>query len=224
MRLFKRSSSLIVVLAAVLSSATAVESFQMAKPAANWDLPPITLKKRADFVVLRASIENDSRDAKQRKKEVYATILGLVNAAKKTKKVELHSGTYVIDKDSYEIPLQKGRRPDTSATYLYIKIPLKKDADVPKLTKELKKFVADAKVEGRTQITPGSTGLSILDPEKYRYELIGEIAKDLNKISELLGGSYKFTPTGLDQRIQVRRVSVSEVELYTQYKFSVSPK
>ncbi len=55
---------------------------------------------------------------------------------------------------------------------MFIKVRLAAQDDVPKLTQELLDFVTAAEVSGRTQLSPGKVGLSVVDPEQHRYELL----------------------------------------------------
>ena len=185
--------------------------------------PPISLKKTGDFLVLKVMAENDSREFSQRRDEIYTTIKRMVDEASKFNHIELHSGEHPIDEDSYKIKLLQGHsRADTSSTNLYVKIALKPDDNVYKLTDELRKFVSGIKVSGRTVLFPGEVGLSIVDPEQYRYELIKLIANDVKQVIDIFGDKSAFTIDGLDQKMGIRRVSVTEVELYFHYSFTIS--
>ncbi len=184
--------------------------------------PPIALRKTGDFLVLRVKVENDSRDPEARKREMDETLLRLVKAAGLTGRFELHSGEYALTPKNHGLALSEdGSRPDTSYAHLFIKVPLAAEDDVPKLTQELQEFVTAAEVSGRTQLSPGKVGLSVVNPEQYRYELLELIAKDISRLSEIFGGAYGFEVKGLDRRLGVRRVSVTQVELYLKYSFSM---
>lgn len=226
MKIFIGQTVAVALLLTACAGVTASEQFLMGEVAAYTEgIPPVTIKRPADFLVLQVRLENDSRDDKQREQEVYATILTLVKAAEEAGNIQLHSGLDTIKSGTHKVKLSKGgARPDTSQTEIFVKLPLTADADVPGLTEQLKKFVSVAKPDGRTQLFPGDVGLSIVDPEKHRYELLGAIAKDIKKVSELFGDAYKFSVSGLDTRIRVRRTGVKEVELYVHYSFSMSSK
>ena len=227
MKEFVGQTVAVVLLVTACAPSPASEQFLMGEAARRTEegLPPVTIKRPADFLVLNVRMENDSRDDKQREQEVYATILNLVKAAEDAKNIQLHSGVDTITSGTHKISLSKaGDRPDTSQAAIFVKVPLSADADVPKLTERLRKFVSDAKLDGRTQLFPGDVGLSVVDAEKYRYELLEAIAKDIKKVSELFGDAYKFSVSGLDARIRIRRTGIKEVELYIQYSFSMSSK
>lgn len=149
----------------------------------------------------------------------------LANTAAAKGEIKLHSGIHAIGADRPLLKIVDGpSRKDTSQALIFVKMPLKEGADVPKLTEELQSFVTNAKPEGRTLLFPGTVGLSVLNAEASRYELLAAIAKDLKKVGEIFSDGFHFTLAGLDQRIQVHRIGVTEVELYLNYRFSLSPK
>ncbi|MDD4061852.1 MAG: hypothetical protein PHW08_14290 [Kiritimatiellae bacterium] len=187
--------------------------------------PPVSIKKTGDFLVLRVNVENDSRDVSLRRQEIDETVGRMIEAAAKSDRIQLHSGEHPVTRESPKLKLSEGSdRADTSSAVLYIKVPLKADDDVPGLTEELRKFVFSTTVAGRTELLPGEVGLSLLEPEQYRHELVGAIAKDVVQVASLFGESASFTVTGLDQKMKIRRVGVTEIELYLDYGFVVSSK
>ncbi len=224
----KRIMIVPILLATFSATLAAQERFMMEEVAVVSEAeadPPVSIKKTGDFLVLKVGIENDSREYSLRRQEIYDTLYRMADAAAKTSRIKLHSGEYPVDKNSYKIKLREGdKRADTSSTDIFVKIPLKAGDNVLELTEELKKFILGIKASGRTELVPGEVGLSILDPEQYRYELIAAIAKDVKKAGEIFGGTNNFQVSGLDKKMKVRRVSVTEVELYLGYEFQILPK
>lgn len=187
--------------------------------------PPITLKRIGDYLVLQCRIENDARDQELRKREIATTLQGMISTALQSKRFEIHNGEMVLTAESSTIALHEDtKRADSSYGELFVKVPLKADDDIPRLTEELGDFVATAKMDGRTTLIAGKIGLSIQNPEQYRYELIEAIAADIARISELFGNSYQFDISGLDQSLNIKRVGIGEVELFLRYSFSMRSK
>ena len=186
-------------------------------------LPPITLIKLADFVALNCTITNDTREEEKRKEEIYETLKIMAEEAEKTKTIEIKSGVYVIKKDDYEIDLQSdGGRPDVSTVYIGLKTPIKEKDTLASLQSKLKKFAAKAKLIGRTELDVGGFGISVVNPEKYRYELINKIFSDISKIKENSKTELNISILGLDKRLRIRRYSPKEIELYLNYNFVIS--
>ena len=126
--------------------------------------------------------------------------------------------------DNYKEKLREAdQRADTMFGDILLKVPISEGDDVGKLTDELRTFAAKIHVVGRTEVFPAQIGVSIVDPEKYRYELLDKIAQDLRTVKNIFGEDYRIAISGLDQRISWERTNVSEVELYIDYKFMLLP-
>ncbi len=69
---------------------------------------------------------------------------------------------------------------------------------------------------------PGEVGLSLLNPEQYRYELLGKIADDVKQAAKIFANNYSVS--GIDTKMLIRRISVTEVELYLHYRVIILPQ
>jgi len=186
--------------------------------------PPIVLKRRADFLLLQINVVNDTREEEKRRDEVYATLSGMVAGIPKDSKIELFTEEFTLTSTHCQIPLVDvlGKR-DASSVTLYAKTPLADGDDAGVLSEKLRAFVRSVKVQGRTEVFTGNIGLSIKNPEKYRYEVIQAIAADVKKLREAFGDTFEITVRGLDARLQWQRSSISEVELYLPFKYELFP-
>ena len=186
--------------------------------------PPVVLKRRADFLLLEISLVNDTREEERRRDEVYATLRGMVAGVPKNSKIELFTEEFTLSASHYQIPIvDVAEKRDTSRVTLYAKVPLTESDDVGTLAETLRTFVRSIHVEGRSEIISGDLGLSIKNPEKYRYEVIQAIAADVKKLREAFGESFEITVKGLDGRLRWQRSSVSEVELFLPFSYEVFP-
>lgn len=189
---------------------------------AETQLPPITLIKLADFVALNCTITNDTREEEKRRGEIYETLKIMAEGAEKAKVIEIKSGVYVIKADDYKIDLRSaGERPDVSTADIILKVPLKENDSLVSLQSQLNEFVLNAKLIGRTELDVGEFGISVVNPEKYRYELINKIFADISKIKESSKSELNISLLGLDKRLQIRRYSSKEIELYLDYNFII---
>lgn len=187
-------------------------------------IPPVTIRKTADFILLQVRILNDTRDPEKRRDEIYETVKGIVTAASQIKALEISTREMALNLQNYQVRLDEDSgKADTSSVELLFRLPLKPADDVGALTRQLRDFCSKVRVVGRSEIFPGEIGISVKTPERYRYELVGQIAADVKKTKELFGGSFEILVKGLDQRLRWRRVSVSELELYLPYSFDMLP-
>lgn len=187
-------------------------------------LPPIMIRKTADFLLLQVQVVNDTRDADKRREEIYATIKGIVAAAAKVKSLEISTREMTLTLQNYQVRLDEhSSKADTSTVELLFRLPLAPTDDVAGLTAQLRAFTGQVQVVGRSEVFPGEIGISVKTPERFRYEVIGHIAEDVGKVRQLFGGSFDLLVKGLDQRLQWRRVSISELEIYLPYSYEVLP-
>jgi hypothetical protein len=190
-------------------------------------IPAVTIDKRADFLVQEVRVTNDTRAEKDRTKEIYQTIRDLLADAAKQKGIAFGYGDdflIPITANDYEIPLGKeGGRPDTSTTQFYVKLAIGPNDDVKSALARLKEFIAKARVTGRTELKPdGDEALSIVNPERYRFEIISQIAADAKKLQVTIGQQCKVDISGLSSRVSWMRSDISQLTLYIPYEVQLS--
>ncbi len=132
---------------------------------------------------------------------------------------------YPISLDNFQLELSLGSRADTSEAFLYIKTPITSDSNVEELIEQLNDFIKKTKNYGRTEIfNAGELVLSIINPQKYRNELLKLIAEDLNKTIKIFGDNYVAEIQGISESLQWERESISELKLYLEYDFTLMSK
>jgi len=186
--------------------------------------PPIVLKRRADFLLLRIALVNDTREEEKRRDEVYATLRGMIAGIPANSKIELFTEEFTLTSAHFQIPLvDVADKRDASNVTLYAKVPLADGDDAGVLAEKLRLFVRSVKFEGRTEVFAGDIGLSIKNPERYRYEVVQAIAADVKRLREAFGDTFEIVVKGLDARLQWQRSSVAEVELYLPFTYELFP-
>jgi hypothetical protein len=190
-------------------------------------IPTVTVEKRADFLVQQISLTNDTRAEDARRKELYQAIRDLLTDAAKKPGIALGYGEEFlipITLQDYEIPLDSsGKRPDTSTTELYVKLALGQNDDVTKALGVLAAFISKARVSGRTEIEPqDEVALSVVNPERYRYEIIAQISADAKKLQTAIGSQCRVSISGLSNRVSWQRSDVSQLTLYIPYEVELT--
>jgi len=190
-------------------------------------MPAVTIEKRADFLVQEIRLTNDTRDADARRNELYQTIRDMVADASKKPGMALGYGDEFlipITAQDYEIPLSSGgQRPDTNYTHLYVKVALGPNDDVSKALQMLTSFIAKARVTGRTEIDPeDELALSLVNPERYRYEIIEQISADAKMLQAAIGSHCRVAIFGLANRVSWQRSDVSQLTLYIPYQVELA--
>jgi hypothetical protein len=190
-------------------------------------MPAVVLQQRADFLVQRIRLTNDTRAQESRTKELHQTIRDMVGDASKQPGIALSYGDEFlipITSTAYEVPLiEGGKRADTSTTSIYVKMALAEKDDVPGAIARLRSFIKKGRVSGRTEIEPeGDVGLSLVTPEKYRYSIIAKITEDAKRLHSTVGAQCKIHLSGLSNRVLWQRSDISELTLYIPYQVELT--
>jgi len=193
----------------------------------NYDLPAVTVKKNADFLVQSIEVSNDSRSEELRKKEILETINNLLRSAGQAEGIELSYG------EGFLVPVNVNDESlrfeddsdyvDSNYVEIYVKIALDGDRDPKEQIADLRKFIADAGLVGRTEIdASGRIGLSIIDPGQYRYEIIQQISEENRRVEEQLAGDCMTVAKGLADRVRWVRSDIAELTLYIDYSTDIT--
>ncbi len=172
-------------------------------------MPAISIEKRADFLVQRVRLTNDTRDTRSengRREELHRTIRDMLTDVGKLPGMALGFGDdflIPITEKDHEIPLEADRRrPDTMMTEFYIKRAIGADDDFASLLRSLRAFIERARMNGRTEIeSVDEVALSIVNPDKYHYEIIEKIAADARKLQAAIGPQCQVDISGLAKRV-----------------------
>ena len=190
-------------------------------------IPAVVLQRRADFLVQRIRLTNDTRAEDARIRELHQTIRDMVSDAAKKPGIALSYGDEFlipISATATEVVLSAGgKRPDTSSANIYVKMALAEKDNVPAAIASLTAFIKKARIAGRTEIElDGEVGLSLVTPEKYRYEIISKVTEDARKLREAVGSKCRIKLSGLANRVSWQRSDVSELTLYIPYQIELA--
>ncbi len=192
-----------------------------------YEMPAVTITRKADFLVQNIRLTNDSRSPDLRKTEIIETIQNLIRRSQSMEGMALSYGRGFlepIDLDDEALQLLEDRqRVDTNYIDIYAKVALNPVRSSKVQIDDLREFISGAKIAGRTEILPlGDIGLSIIGPEQYRYEIIQKIAAENMRVSQAMDAECEITIGGLEGRVQWERTSVSELTLYIPSGMEVS--
>ena len=157
------------------------------------DAPAIFIEKRGDFLLLDVRVQNDSREGKERIRDLKLTIAGIIEAAKEQSDIELS-----LVEDGFVRPLTQlafmdtvrpGNQPDTSFANLKVKTDIPTgDVEAYKLVRKLDDFVESLDAVGRTTITTyENVAVSIINPFQYRNDVRDKVLEEMTSTLERLG-------------------------------------
>ncbi len=191
------------------------------------EMPAVTIKKSADFLVQEIRLVNDSRSPELRKKEIISTIDAMLRRASSEKRIALSYGEGFLEPvelndESLQI-LEDKKRTDTSTIDIFVKTTLAASDNAKERIAELRAFIGRAQLAGRTEIEPlGDIGLSIVNPERYRYDILAKISEENARIVQAMGTKCRIKLGGLEGRVQWERTDVAELTLFIPYGIEVT--
>jgi hypothetical protein len=111
---------------------------------------------------------------------------------------------------------------DGSTMVIHLKVKTRLDGSVDNAEKKIAAFVKKVPVTGRSEMKQrGGLALTIVNPEQYRGEIYGRIASAAKNAVSFYGPDYGLELTGLDNAIEWKQVSNTEVFLFIRYDFAV---
>ncbi len=193
------------------------------------EMPAVTITKDADFLVQEIRLINDSRSPELRKTEIIESINNLLISSKKIKGIELSYGEGFLtpvnlNDDSLQL-IESRKRVDTNYVDIFVKVALNKKHSSKEQIAELRSFISNAKPVSRTEIDiEGDIGLTIVNPEQYRYNILKKINAENSKVKSIVDGSCEIKIMGLESRVMWERSSISELTLYIPYETDLTCK
>jgi hypothetical protein len=119
--------------------------------------------------------------------------------------------------------IEDNKRADTSAVDIFVKVTLAAGDDTKTKIASLRKFIEGTQKTGRTEIDPlGDVGLSIVNPEKYRYDILARVADENGRLTKAMGQKCQVKIGGLEGRVQWERTDVAALTLYIPYGVEIS--
>lgn len=202
----------------------------MRRDADNYDerIPAIGLRRIADYAVQQVYVAGDTREADQRRSEIYAMIKGAIELATGRGGIELATGEMVVEPltltNYRNLPLQNDGRPDSERTSFLIKTRLS-GVDAKAALERIHNFIKSVPTVGRAELKPqGELTLSVVGPDQYRGQIIDLVAADARQTAAKLGQDYAAQAKGLDRPVEWSRASLTEVFLYVPYAYDVLPR
>jgi hypothetical protein len=196
---------------------------------AEMPMPHVTLRKRADSVVVDLYVRNDTRDAAVRAAEMRQALRGLESRARTggvtLALIDATSG--IVRPFSLEIAersINGGGAADASALNIYLRTNVQANDTLDTINERIRAFVAGASRPGRTELVSGAINLVLNNPEQYHAPLVSAISAEGRTITEQLGAGYGVTVTGLERQVSWKRTGELELTLFLPYTLMVLPR
>jgi len=192
--------------------------------------PGVFLEKRGDFLLLTATLVNDTRDVGTRFSELNQTINKIITSASRDADISLNvvdDNDFVrpLTTDNFQAGIRSGRRPDTSIVTIYVKTAIPSNAQQAfGLSAKMGSFIEKIKGVGRTEIdTNDDVTVSVVNPQQHRRALLAQILEEIKYVTQSLGPDYRAKITGLDREIKWSRSGELGLAFYLPYRYEILP-
>ena len=189
----------------------------------------IGIRRRADFAVQKVSVYGDARDKDARRREILQTVRNAIELGGR-RQIQLSYGGTVIEPltlANYADRLQFEKdddREDAERVSFLIKTPLT-DGAASAAFERLTAFAKAVPTVGRAVVEhDADPGVSIVDPSRYRAEIVAAIAADATAAAKAFGPDYAAQVSDLARPVQWALASPTEVLLYINHDLSVVPR
>jgi hypothetical protein len=188
--------------------------------------PTARMQVAADYVAIPINIQNDSKDPVKRSDEIEKALRLVTERLKQHPDLTMRPGVVSLS-PTEQSGLKSYSGYDSyggSSAQLYVLGALKSDANVFSLTKRIYQTVSAIQQSDGTKITFGKTALGLNDPEKYRNQLLGLVAKAITETKKSLGIAGAVEVGGLENPVAVMQINESEVVLFINYTLRIETK
>lgn len=198
--------------------------------ARSTDAAPVVISVKGDFHLQPIRLINDSLVAEEREGDIQAAFSEIISSSLNSKTISIVRGRSdlnpIQDSKKFNEWFVDNEQSRKSYLDLMIKSEIKKhNPTTGTYAEKYTKFINEIGDFGRTKaIFYGESDITIVNPRQYRGQLIKAIGKDMQTLTQALGGKYGAVIEGLDSEVKWHRVGEENVEFYIPYSFLVLPE
>jgi hypothetical protein len=189
--------------------------------------PQVTLKRRADNLIVAVTVVCDTRDQSQRRDELKQTLRNMIRAAEQDRAIDLGLGDEVVgafDESMLDAVITPDARADTSRAVVVIKTPVRADDTFDGATGRIQAFVKRTTKMGRTEILlDDDWQLTLVNPQQYRPDVARLVAEDARRMAALFGEGYGVEAQNLQLPVSWYQAGPLDLALYIPYRLTVRP-
>lgn len=188
-------------------------------------IPAISMTRRADFVIVDATVSSDSREPEVRRAEIERTLQDMMRRARESEVTLALQQDDVVRPFSMNLAmrlLSAGRRPDTSQVVVQLRTAVRDDDTLDTARQRFTRFIGGVEGSGRGLAEISSDiGLTLRDIPQYREPLIAAIVADARAISQALGPTYRAELTGLQNPVAWRKSGDLQMTMFISYQLGI---
>lgn len=186
--------------------------------------PNVTMRVSADFVLFEVGFVNASLDRSERNADLEKAFDAVAAAANRNERISIAVGdveeSSPMETTTYEESVyDNGSRASLS---LVVKAYTKEDDTFEKVRTRVEAFIEGVPEYGRTQsYTDDEQYLGITDLDRYRPALIGEIAKEVDTLTQMFKAS-EISVNGLEEQTVTQTVGPMALEIFIPYTITLT--
>jgi hypothetical protein len=202
----------------------------------DFQIPHVSVLRRADFVVAMMVVESDTRDLGQRRTELMETLTELGRRARAAGSVTVAlleeseedgaSGVTRVKDFSVEAArdqISGGNRPDTSRVSVLLRTRVAPQDTLAGAVARIDGFVRGLPKPGRVTLGVDDPELTVVNPAQYRADIVAAIAADARRTVEALGAGQAVRIEGLENRVAWQRAGDLDLRFYIPHRLAIVP-
>jgi hypothetical protein len=189
--------------------------------------PQVTLLRRADNIITEVRVVCDTRDEKQRREELRATLRNMIKGSGGASNIELGVGEEVVgtfDETMLDSVTRPDSKADTTFAMVLVKTHVAASDSFDSATGRIKAFIDRTTKVGRTEILrEGDWELTLVAPQQYRPAVVALVAEDSKKVAAAFGAGYGVSVSNLQLPVSWYQAGPLDLALYIPYRLDVVP-
>lgn len=192
-------------------------------------LPAITLTRRADAVLVNATVSSDSRDAAMRTREIRATLEDMLRRARASDVTISLLQDDVLRPFTVDLAMRLsayGDRADSSQVVVQLRTATRGADDTLDAARgRFTRFVESISEDGRASVEfdEDELQLTLIDLPQYRAPLMAAIVADGRGVASAMGEGFRPEISGLESPVAFRRNGDLDLTLFVNYSLRVVP-
>ncbi len=189
--------------------------------------PHVTFIRRADNLITEVNVVCDTRDPRQRREELKATLLGMIKGAGPGSQIEMGIGDEVIgrlDPTMLDAVIEPDNKVDTSRATVVVKTHILETDTFDSATGRITAFIERTPKIGRSEVLREKEwNLTIINPEQYRPAILAKIADDARATTSAFGAGYGASVDGIQRPVDWYQSGPLDLALFIAYRLTVQP-
>lgn len=193
--------------------------------------PAVRMRMQADYVAVPVSIQSDASDPVERGDEIEKTYRLLMEKLAAQADLKVMPGLISLSPGGQSKSSGKSFSKSFSSSYaggdsaqFYVLGALKPETNIFGVTKRIHALLAQTALPDGARMALGNTVLGLDEPEQYRNQLLGLIAKSMVDARKALGPTGVVDVEGLENPVTVMQMNDREVMLFISYRLRIQTK